>query len=55
MPRPNFEGVPLLKDLKNKYIIGAAHEKYLDYEPTRTNILSHYCHPKVFVLDIDSM
>ena len=24
MPRPNFEGVPLLKNSKNKYIIGPA-------------------------------
>ena len=42
VPRPNFGGMPPLKNSKNQYIIGAAHEEYLDY------ILSYFCHLKVF-------
>ena len=33
MPRPNFDGVPLFKSSKDQSIIGAGHDKDLDYEP----------------------
>ena len=36
MSRPNFDGVPLFKNPKDQSIVGAAHEKDLDYEPSES-------------------
>ena len=61
------KGVPLFKKSKDQYIIGAAdsdndsaHKEDLDCEPLlwvhrKLNILSHFCHPRVFIHNIDSM
>ena len=55
MPRPNFERVPLFKTYQ--YIFSVAHKEDLDYKamsPEPLNLLRHFCHPNIFIQDIDN-